>query len=200
MRIKILLFGGEADSRQFATILKDDEIEIVGSVADENSVLEEISRTSADIVLITDTSPMSLRACQQIYLLRPRSIPIVLLDKDDNEILQGVLSTGVHNILYKEMEPIHLVSEIKGIYANESNRLLSIETTSVSSNKSKVILVYGTKGGIGKSSVAVNLALKLSENRNKVAILDYNFQFGCVGTLMGLSGRNTISEIGRAHV
>lgn len=195
MKIKILLLGSESSCQRLKIYLKDDEIAVVGIVSDENMILEEINKTAPGIVLVTDISPMSLRACQQIYLLRPRCVPVVLTDKNDLSVLQKIVDTGVHHILSAQLEQITLINELKGIYANESNRLMSLESTSASSNKSKVILVFGTKGGTGKSTVAVNLAVKLAQLQNKVAILDYSFQFGCVGTMLGLTGRNTVSEL-----
>lgn len=195
MKLKILLLGNESDCQRLRIYLKDDEVSVVGIVSDENMILEEINKSSPGIVLVTDISPMSLRVCQQIYLLRPRCVPVVLTDKNDLSVMKKIIDTGVHHILSVQLDPITLINELKGIYSNESNRLLSLESTSASSNKSKVILVFGTKGGSGKSTVAVNLAVKLSQMQNKVAILDYSFQFGCVGTMLGLNSRNTVSEL-----
>jgi len=200
MKIKILLLGSESDCQRLRIYLKDDEIAVVGIVSDENLALEEISKTAPDLILVTSISPMSLRACQQIYLLRPRSVPVVLTQENNLDALQKIIETGVHYILPAQMEPTALINELKGIYTNESNRILSLENASAAPSKSRVILVFGTKGGIGKSTIAVNLAVKLVQRQNRVVILDYSFQFGCVGTMLGLSNRSTISELVQEQV
>ncbi len=200
MKVKVLLLGSESECQRLRIYLRDDEISVVGIVSDENRVLEEISKTAADLILVTNTSPMSLRACQQIYLLRPRSVPVVITQENDLDALQKIIETGVHYILPAQMEPATLISELKGIFTNEVNRILSLENSSASPSKSKVVLVFGTKGGIGKSTVAVNLAVKLAQRQNRVVILDYSFQFGCVGTMLGLSNRSTISELVQEQV
>lgn len=195
MKIKILLLGIPEKCSQIKTQLKDEEITIVGYVVDENQVLNEINRTLPDLILITDTSPMALRSCQQIYLLRPRSVPIVLSDLEDGELMYKILQSGVHYILPEKIEPINLIAELKGIYSNESNRILALENTGVKSSKSKVIMVFGPKDGVGKTTLAVNMAIKLAHKNNKVVILDFDLQSGDVGILFGMNPRNTILEL-----
>jgi pilus assembly protein CpaE len=195
MKIKILLLGSPQTCGQLESKLRDDDIVVVGTVINENSVLDEINRTSPDLILISDTSPMALRCCQQIYLLRPRSVPVVISDINDVELMQRIIQTGVHYILNASMEPLSLISELKGIYNNEVNRILALENTNVATSKSKVILIFGPKDGVGKSTLAVNLAIKLAQLKNKVVLLDYDFQFGDVGALLGIDSKKTILEL-----
>lgn len=195
MKIKILLVGEKQQCAQLQTILQDDDLLVVGTVADENKVLDEINRTSPDLILISDTSPMALRSCQQIYLLRPRSVPVIMAEIDDAAMIQKIMHTGVHYIIPPHMEPLVLLSELKSIYNDETNRLLALENTVSASKKSKVILIFGPRDGAGKSTLAVNLAVKLAQKRNKVVVLDYNFQFGDVSALFGVDARNTILEL-----
>jgi pilus assembly protein CpaE len=195
VKIKILLLGIPEKCSQIKTQLKDEEITVVGYVVDENQVLNEINRTSPDLILITDTSPMALRSCQQIYLLRPRSVPIVISDLEDSDQMHKILQSGVHYILPENIEPINLIAELKGIYSNESNRILALENTGVKSSKSKVIMVFGPKDGVGKTTLAVNMAIKLAQRNNKVVLLDCDLQSGDVGILLGMNPRNTILEL-----
>lgn len=195
MKIKILLLGTPDKCSQIKMQLNDEEITVVGNVVDENQVLNEINRTSPDLILIADTSPMALRSCQQIYLLRPRSVPIVLSDLEDSERMYKIMQSGVHYILSENIEPINLIAELKGIYSNESNRILALENTGATSAKSKVVLFFGPKDGVGKTTLAVNMAIKLAQKNNKVVILDCDLQSGDVGILFGMNPKNTILEL-----
>jgi pilus assembly protein CpaE len=51
---------------------------------------------------------------------------------------------------------------------------------------SRVIMVSSTKGGTGKTSLAVNLAVRLAEARLRTLLLDLDVQFGDVGIVLGL--------------
>src|SRR5215813_13716723 len=51
---------------------------------------------------------------------------------------------------------------------------------------SRVIMVSSTKGGTGKTSIAVNLAIGLAETRLRTLLIDLDVQFGDVGIVLGL--------------
>ncbi len=195
MKIRVLILGNMKNFQHYKELLRDEEIDIAGEVSDTNTVLEKIDDTSADMVLITDTEPVFIRACEQMYLLRPRTVPVALADKQNPDRLREITKTGVHCVLPINIESKSLIRELKGIYASETNRMRFIESSSAYANKSKVILMFGTKGGVGKTTLAVNLALELAQNRNKVCIVDYNFQFGNIGCMLGMNNLNTISEL-----
>lgn len=195
MRIKIMLLGSKETCTKLQMYLRDEELAVVGIVTNENQVLDEISKASPDLILITEITPMTLRACHQIYLLRPRSVPIVLSDATDKELMQKIIQSGVHYILPIQIGAIELVAELKGIYSNESNRILTLENSGTASNKSKVLMVFGPKDGVGKTTLAVNLAVKLAQKGNKVVVLDYNMQFGDVGAYLGMEPKGTIVDL-----
>ncbi|WP_026892339.1 nucleotide-binding protein [Lacrimispora aerotolerans] len=195
MKVKVLLLGEPERCAQIKMQLRDEEITIMGIVVDENQVLNEINRTQPDLILITDTSSMALRSCQQIYLLRPRSVPVVLSDLEDSKKTYKILQSGVHNILSQEIEPLSLIAELKGIYSNESNRILALENTGTLTAKSKVILLFGPKDGVGKTTLAVNLAVKLAQKNNKVVVLDCDFQSGDVNAFLGMNPKSTVLEL-----
>ncbi|MCL2212424.1 MAG: AAA family ATPase [Oscillospiraceae bacterium] len=51
--------------------------------------------------------------------------------------------------------------------------------------KSKVIMVCSWKGGVGKSTVAANLALALAKMNKRVLICDCDFKMRCLDLIMG---------------
>lgn len=61
-------------------------------------------------------------------------------------------------------------------------------------NKCRMITVFSNKGGIGKTSVASNLALELAKTtKENVALIDLNFQLGDITTFMDLKPSFNIS-------
>lgn len=61
-------------------------------------------------------------------------------------------------------------------------------------NKCRMITVFSNKGGIGKTSIASNLALELAKTtKENVALIDLNFQLGDITTFMDLKPSFNIS-------
>jgi len=63
----------------------------------------------------------------------------------------------------------------------------SAETTAGRGDGAVTIAVTSGKGGVGKTSVVINLAVALARLRNRVAILDADFGLGNVDVLLGLA-------------
>jgi pilus assembly protein CpaE len=55
----------------------------------------------------------------------------------------------------------------------------------------KVVTLFAPKGGVGRTTLAVNLAVALAgEQRQTVTLVDGSFQFGDVGVLLNLNPKN----------
>ena len=198
MKIKIMLFGSQNSCNQLKQYLgRDEEINVVASTYSDSEVLDGINQFSPDMIVLTDTSAMALRTCNKIYLLRPRCVPIVITDSDDSETLQRLMQAGIHYVFNTKISAGELLTEIKGIYTNEANRIVSLENTGARTSKSRVISVFGPKSGLGKTTLAVNLAIRLAQNnRNKVAVVDYDTQFGDVSSHFDvIKSKDTIIEL-----
>ncbi len=61
-------------------------------------------------------------------------------------------------------------------------------------SKCRVVTVYSNKGGVGKTSIAANLALELAKiTKENVALIDLNFQLGDITTFFDLKPSFNIS-------
>ncbi len=61
-------------------------------------------------------------------------------------------------------------------------------------NRCRMVTVFSNKGGIGKTSIATNLALELAKTtKENVALIDLNFQLGDITTFMDLKPSFNIS-------
>ena len=61
--------------------------------------------------------------------------------------------------------------------------------------RGKVVTVFSTKGGVGKSMIASNIATYMARAADrKVALLDLDLQFGDIGVMLGLKPEATIYD------
>jgi len=62
-------------------------------------------------------------------------------------------------------------------------------------SKGKLMTVFSTKGGVGKTAIATNLAVCMAQRfRSSVVILDLDFQFGDVGVMLKLQPQHTVYD------
>lgn len=196
MDIKVLLFADDVVSKKIYTLLQDDEIRIVGKINDENKVLDEINKSKPNIVLIhSNNENVLFRVSQQIYLLRPKSIPIIITDDYNGDFLQKTTQIGINYVLPTNIEGNLLIKQLKSIMSNENIRFNALENAVGSNWKSKVLTVFSTKGGVGKTTVVTNLAIKLAQNNRKVAILDFDLEFGEVSYNLRMNNKENIIDL-----
>ena len=59
----------------------------------------------------------------------------------------------------------------------------------------EIIAITSGKGGVGKSSISVNLSLMLQQMRKKVLIIDADIHLGNIDLLMGVRTKYTIADL-----
>lgn len=198
MKINILLIS-KLDSNLSAIkhMIDDEDISVIGESRGGADALERIDNLSPDIIIMTlgvgDNDVLSLT--ERIIFNRPRSHVILLAEYLDVDILQNALAVGAHNVIEFPKSAKEFGEYIKTVYHNETARIESLNWKQNLSWISKVITVYGAKGGLGKTTLAINLAVKLAESRKKVALVDLDLQFGDVNVFLDIDPVDTISEL-----
>ena len=70
-----------------------------------------------------------------------------------------------------------------------SNNIISTE------HLARVITVTSGKGGVGKSSSAVNLAIYLSRLGNRVVVIDADFGLANIEVMLGIRPKYTLADV-----
>ncbi len=72
-------------------------------------------------------------------------------------------------------------------------------TTGAPRRLGKVVAFYGVAGGVGASTMAVNFAWELTQmtrrEGRRVALLDFNFQYGSIATFLDVPRREAVYEL-----
>lgn len=116
-----------------------------------------------------------------------RIIACAAMEWPDPQILLHAMRSGVQEFLPKPVE-VGALRDVLSRYAKETE-------TSNAPLAQKLIAVMGSKGGVGTSTVAVNLAVQLRQLTNKrVALLDFARPLGHICLMLNLQPRFSLRD------
>jgi len=138
-----------------------------------------------------------------IVAFRPRWAVIMVVYELTAEVLQRALRAGVSDVVAVSAEDAELLDAI----TRASGRVVSRRASDVlppapagsAPTPGRVITVFCTKGGTGKSVLATNLAVALAKRTiQPVVLVDADLQFGDVALMLQLQPTHTIAEAAQA--
>lgn len=198
MKIKVLLVSKLADKLQkMKRMITDHEIVVVGESSGGSTALDRIENLAPDILIMTlgagDMDVLNLS--ERVLMQRPRTFVILLMEQMDMEVFQRAVNIGAHNILLFPEFDKELADYIKSVYNKETSRLEALNEKASLTWSSKVITVFGSKGGLGKTTIATNLAVALAAQKKKVALVDLDLQFGDIHIFLDIEPKDTIADL-----
>ncbi|KUO51460.1 MAG: hypothetical protein APF76_13940 [Desulfitibacter sp. BRH_c19] len=201
MTIRVMIVDDIQETRDNVKRLLslDHEITVVGEAASGKEALKTIKSKQPDIVLMDINMPdlNGLEATEQLTILYPEISVIMMTVQAEMEYMKKAMRAGAKDYIAKPFSEEELVQAIKKVWRMEhrkKNKNLLEQT--YTKNDPKVITVFSTKGGVGKTSIAVNLAISLQTlTSKKVALIDLDVQFGDVSAMVNLMPKRTISHL-----
>ncbi|UWR08977.1 AAA family ATPase [Ruegeria sp. B32] len=150
-----------------------------------------------DVVLfdVDDSSPELLQTAQQICDARmPNAIIIALASEDlPLEKARQLKKLGVDDVLPRNAIHEEIIPQVDAIRARRQAQLPAV--WGGQATLGKLIAVGKSRGGVGSSLVAANMANELQSKAgflkktasNSVALVDLDFQFGSIAALMDVA-------------
>jgi pilus assembly protein CpaE len=199
-KIKILIADDIEETRKVIKKLLNLEkelFEVVGEAGDGEQVLELIPKVNPDIVLMDINMPLlnGLEATERITNAYPSIIVIIMSVQTENEYLKKAMFHGAKEYINKPFNYDSLVNTIKATYEKHKERQIKQGTVKEYSDSAKIMAFFSSKGGVGKSVLALNSAIILSREANKkVLLLDMDLQFGDIALMVNQYNQKTILE------
>lgn len=197
MPIRIMLLcDSQSEIKKLEQMIVASDLEIIHSSVKLSSASEEVVEFQPDMVVLScSNKSWSFRACQQIYMLHPNVITVMVSEDESYEIAKKSIEAGANSYIAPIPDASSFSKELSKIYNNEKNRQVMLLQNSEISRKANVITMFSPKGGVGKTMIAANLAVDLSRRNQKVVILDLDLQFGDVNLYLGLEPKDTVVEL-----
>ena len=158
-------------------------------------LFHQLERTPDAIVFLkAHTTYNVYDLCQEISMRFPH-IYIIIIAPENMENTKKAMQVGASNLLTYSSDLEEISEVILQAQAYMKQRATN-ESSSfhLSKQNSRVISICSSKGGIGKTMLAVNLATAFAKDGKNVAILDANFQFGDVAMYVDIKPKQSIYE------
>jgi pilus assembly protein CpaE len=142
-------------------------------------------------------NPVEITAADQLLSARREVGAIMVTNELTTDVLQRALRAGIKDVLQAPLDSAQLADAVQRVAATLTPGVAvpSSPTFSESDEAGRVITVFSTKGGAGKSVIATNLAVVLAERSEKpVVIVDADLQFGDIAVMLKLSPQHTIVD------
>ena len=175
-----------------ALVRQSDFLEVVGTRDLLPAETAELQRAAPD-VLILDATQRNLKWPQEIGRLRqalPQTLIVCTHHAWREEAVQSLLECGVASCLVKPFDKAELLELLTCLFASAA--------AEAQKKQGKLVAFFSPKGGYGKSSLVVNMALGLAaETGRAVSMIDANFQFGDLAVFCNVTPEASVYEAAR---
>ncbi|MEJ2148072.1 MAG: response regulator [Chloroflexota bacterium] len=211
-KIKVLIVDDNDETRDGTQRLLEyeDNIEILGFAENGMVAIEQVKELNPDVVLMDINMPVmdGLTATQRLQREAPRARVIIVSVQDDAHYLKEAFRAGAVDFVSKPITSSELAQAIERAYekapptpAPAPSRERAPERPSSDGSapriQGSIISVVGPKGGVGKTTVAVNLAVGLARSapNKKIVVVDGNLFFGDVGVFLNTRGQYSVIDL-----
>jgi pilus assembly protein CpaE len=180
--------------------LRFEDVEVVGESILGAAAYTWAEQLEVDVVLAAVEEPVA-RALRTVESLAvgARAWPVVGISSlGDRETMRKAMVAGCRDFLVAPVSPEELRTAIVNVRRVERSRRAAREGGEAASRLGTIVTVFGVKGGIGKSTLAANVAVALAEQtRQHVAMLDLDLQFGDAAVMLDLLPSHTVEHLAR---
>jgi len=212
--IRVLIVDDIPETRDHLTKLLgfESDIDVVGSAASGGEAITLATSLTPDVVLMDINMPDmdGIAATELLARAAPTASVVMMSVQGEADYLRRSMLAGAREFLVKPFSSDELTASIRQVYSREREKVSLMAAaapaaaapaaTGTPSGAAKgsgggepgiVVAVFSPKGGVGRTTVSVNLAVAAAtELGKKVVLIDGSFQFGDVGVLLNLNPKN----------
>ncbi len=211
-KIRVLIVDDISETRENLRKLLsfDPGIEVVGAAGSGEEGIALAREFHPHVILMDINMPGmdGITATQKIMEELPATQVVMLSVQGETDYLRRAMLAGARDFLTKPPSGDELMNTIRRVYEMGKARAVTMPAqptgpgvgpaAPTTERLGNVVAVFSPKGGVGCTTVAVNLAIVLQQmlgDTQKVALMDASVQFGDVGVMLNLQASRTIADL-----
>ncbi len=197
--IRLLLVEEGRARADLRRLLTDPSLALVGEAGYGTEAVTVARDCAPHVIVIGFAEPVArpLRTIEALTLAYPNVGIVVVSSLGDREAMRKAMRAGARDFLVRPVEAAELARAIQGVYeAVQRQQALSSPEQQQSLQRGDIFAVFGPKGGIGKTTIAVNLATAIAqESKQRVALVDLDLQMGDVALFLSLAPERSVADV-----
>jgi pilus assembly protein CpaE len=210
-RIQVLIVDDIPETRDHLAKLLgfEPDIQVIGTAASGADAIEQATRLLPDVILMDINMPDmdGIAATERLSSQVPTAAVVMMSVQGEADYLRRSMLAGAREFLVKPFSSDELTASIRQVYSRErekAGRATAVAAAAAQGAKlhdpteeGQVVAVFSPKGGVGRTTIAVNLAVAAASELGKgVTLVDASFQFGDVAVLLNLNPKDkSIAEL-----
>jgi pilus assembly protein CpaE len=201
-RIRVLIVDDIPETREHLAKLLgfEPDIEVAGTAASGAEAIEQATKVQPDVILMDINMPDmdGIAATERLSAEVPSAAVVMMSVQGEADYLRRSMLAGAREFLVKPFSSDELTASIRQVYVREKDKIGRAPSPSApaprapaeSTAAGKVVALFSPKGGAGRTTIAVNLAVAAVGLGRRVVLVDGSFQFGDVALLLNLSPKD----------
>ncbi len=152
-------------------------VKLLDVLTDGSRVIQNIAELRPDVVLVDALLQGRIKGLQLVHQIRDSGagIPVIVLTVPQNPV-EVDPEEGIHGVLSMPFSGFDLMSRISTVRKEFESH--------AATGGSRVYSVFAPKGGVGKTTLAFNLAVALGQLQQRTVLIDGSLQFGDLRSLL----------------
>ncbi len=209
----VVIEGNQAASRQILSVLSSNPDFNTRMLAPDRALTAHAGWTGPDLLLVgLDSDPIQrLAYARRVQTAYPLAIIIGYAANHSADVVAQAMSAGARRVLRLPFELGTLTQVIQEVRAEPPGiaqpfpviqppgpgaiREMGAHMAGATPRNSQVVVLFSPKGGVGCSTLAVNLAVALQQMGHPTALVDGNISFGSVEIFLELQPTHSILQL-----
>ena len=152
-------------------------VKLLDVMTDGSKVIPQIQQLRPDVILIDSLLQGKVKGLQLVEQIHEANlnVPVIVLTVPQNPVATNV-EAGIHGVLSMPFSGFDLLTRINAVRRE-------FETTTTV-GASRIFSVFAPKGGVGKTTLAFNIAVAMGEHGQRTVLIDGSLQFGDLRALL----------------
>ncbi len=199
-RIRVLIVDDILETRDHLAKLLgfESDVDVVGMAPSGEEAIAQATKLLPDVILMDINMPDmdGITATERLSSQVPTAGVVMMSVQGEADYLRRSMLAGAREFLVKPFSSDELTASIRQVYSREKEEAGRAVVTAAARNAGSaelgtVVAVFSPKGGVGRTTIAVNLAVvSVTELNKKVVLVDGSFQFGDVAVLLNLDPKD----------